>query len=153
MFWFDQDRSVRRTRQCSSLSAEHGAVAQRWSRCFPAIYCQEGPGDRARTFSGNGEIILSNAGLLHHAKLADRSICRPMALLVVPLHIDSRASSRSRWVRRPTQNIDGRNPKMAPGYQCCSVRYAAVAAWSPPRKRPPTIARTLFPLLRAGVRA
>jgi hypothetical protein len=28
MFWFGQDRSVRRTRQCSSLSAEHGAAAQ-----------------------------------------------------------------------------------------------------------------------------
>ena len=87
---------------------------------YLAIYRQEGPGDRARTFPGNGEIILSNAGLLHHAKLADRSICRPMALLialsrVVPLHIDSTTSSRSRWVRRPAQNIDGRKPKMARG--------------------------------------
>jgi len=93
MFWFGQDRSVRRTRQCSSLSAEHGAVAQRWSRCFPAIYRQEGPGDRARTFSGNGENDHAG-GLFHHAKLADRSICRPMALLIAP-------SCRSILIQQP----------------------------------------------------
>jgi len=112
-------------------------------------------GGRARVPASNGANNLQT-GLLHHAKLGDRSMCCCLTALFSPavtLHIDLTTWSRSRWVRRPAQNIDGRNPETGRGYQFCSVRYAAATARSPRRKRAPTLARTLFPLLRAGVRA